>query len=63
MIAFIFQPGGVRGMVITGAFGTTADLDSFNAANRIAELLFNWWQAVRSLGIHSRYSELLVRGP
>jgi len=43
MIAFILSNlvGVVRGMVITGAFGTTADLDSFNAANRIAELLFN----------------------
>lgn len=43
MIAFIISNlvGVVRGMVITGAFGTSADLDSFNAANRIAELLFN----------------------
>lgn len=43
MIAFIISNlvGVVRGMVITDAFGTSADLDSFNAANRIAELLFN----------------------
>ena len=43
MAAFIISNlvGVVRGMVITDAFGTTADLDSFNAANRIAELLFN----------------------
>ncbi len=43
MFAFIISNlvGVVRGMVITDAFGTSADLDSFNAANRIAELLFN----------------------
>ncbi|MGV8049959.1 MAG: murein biosynthesis integral membrane protein MurJ [Anaerolineaceae bacterium] len=43
MIAFIVSNlvGVVRGMVITRAFGTSADLDSFNAANRITELLFN----------------------
>lgn len=43
MAAFMISNlvGVVRGIVITGAFGTTADLDSFNAANRIAELLFN----------------------
>ena len=43
MVAFIISNliGVVRGMVITDAFGTSADLDSFNAANRIAELLFN----------------------
>jgi len=43
MIAFIISNlvGVVRGMVITDAFGTSAELDSFNAANRIAELLFN----------------------
>ena len=43
MIAFIISNlvGVVRGMVITNAFGTSADLDSFNAANRIAEMLFN----------------------
>ncbi len=28
-------------MVVSGAFGTSADLDSFNAANRVTELLFN----------------------
>ena len=43
MLAFLLSNlvGVVRGMVITGAFGTSADLDSFNAANRIAEMLFN----------------------
>lgn len=43
MAAFIISNlvGVVRGIVITGAFGTSAELDSFNAANRIAELLFN----------------------
>jgi putative peptidoglycan lipid II flippase len=43
MAAFIISNlvGVVRGMVITDAFGTSAELDSFNAANRIAELLFN----------------------
>jgi putative peptidoglycan lipid II flippase len=43
MAAFIISNivGLVRGMVITDAFGTSAELDSFNAANRIAEMLFN----------------------
>lgn len=43
MLAFVFSNllGLVRGMVITQAFGTSADYDSFNAANRITELLFN----------------------
>ncbi len=43
MVAFIISNlvGVFRGMVITNAFGTSAELDSFNAANRIAELLFN----------------------
>lgn len=43
MAAFIISNlvGLVRGMVVTDAFGTSAELDSFNAANRIAELLFN----------------------
>lgn len=43
MIAFIISNlvGVVRGIAITDAFGTSAQLDSFNAANRIAELLFN----------------------
>jgi len=30
-----------RGIIIYRAFGTSTDLDSFNAANRVAELLFN----------------------
>jgi len=43
MVAFIISNivGVARGIVITDAFGTSAELDSFNAANRIAELLFN----------------------
>ncbi len=43
MVAFIISNlvGVIRGVVITNAFGTTVEMDSFNAANRIAELLFN----------------------
>jgi len=43
MAAFILSNlvGLIRGMVIYRTFGTGADLDSFNAANRVAELLFN----------------------
>ncbi|MFZ3071144.1 MAG: murein biosynthesis integral membrane protein MurJ, partial [Anaerolineaceae bacterium] len=43
MFAFIISSlvGVVQQMVISRAFGTSADLDSFNAANRITELLFN----------------------
>ena len=43
MAAFIFSSliGLVRGIVIAHAFGTSEDLDSFNSANRITELLFN----------------------
>jgi len=43
MIAFIITQllGLVRGFVIYRAFGTGEQLDSFNAANRVAELLFN----------------------
>ena len=43
MAAFIFSSlvGVLRGIVIAHAFGTSADLDSFNSANRITELLFN----------------------
>jgi len=43
MAAFILSNlvGVIRGVVITHAFGTSADLDSFNAANRIVEMLFN----------------------
>jgi putative peptidoglycan lipid II flippase len=33
--------GLVRGVVIYSAFGTSATLDSFNAANRVTEVLFN----------------------
>ena len=43
MIAFIITQllGLVRGFVIYPAFGTSEQLNSFNAANRVAELLFN----------------------
>ena len=43
MAAFIISNlvGLVRGIVITNAFGTSLEYDSFNAANRIVELLFN----------------------
>jgi putative peptidoglycan lipid II flippase len=43
MAAFLFSSlvGVVRGMVISNAFGTSVELDAFNAANRVAELLFN----------------------
>ena len=33
--------GLLRGILIYRTFGTTADLDSFNAANRVTEVLFN----------------------
>lgn len=43
MIAFLLTQiiGLLRGIIIYRAFGTSADLDSFNAANRVAEILFN----------------------
>ena len=43
MVAFIISNlvGVIRGIVITDAFGTSVEMDSFNAANRVAELLFN----------------------
>lgn len=43
MAAFIISNivGLIRGMVIYRTFGTGAELDSFNAANRVTELLFN----------------------
>lgn len=43
MVAFIISNlvGVARGIVITNAFGTSAEIDSFNAANRIVEVLFN----------------------
>lgn len=43
MAAFILSNlvGLLRGILVYRAFGTSADLDSFNAANRVAELLFN----------------------
>lgn len=43
MLAYILSTlvGIVRGMVISGAFGTSLELDAYNAANRVTELLFN----------------------
>lgn len=43
MVAFLLTQliGLLRGIIIYRAFGAGADLDSFNAANRVAELLFN----------------------
>ena len=43
MAAYILTQllGLVRGFLIYRVFGTTADLDSFNAANRVTEVLFN----------------------
>jgi putative peptidoglycan lipid II flippase len=43
MAAFIFSNliGLVRGIIITNAFGTRSDMDAFNAASRVTELLFN----------------------
>ncbi len=43
MAAFIFSNliSLLRSIIITNAFGTNADLDAFNAASRVTELLFN----------------------
>jgi putative peptidoglycan lipid II flippase len=43
MLAFFFTQiiGLLRGIIIYRTFGTQADLDSFNAANRVTEVLFN----------------------
>lgn len=43
MLAFIFSNliGLVRQIVIAHAFGTGSDVEAFNAANRVAEVLFN----------------------
>ncbi len=43
MVAFVLSNlmGLARSIVIYRAFGTGAELDAFNAANRVAELLFN----------------------
>lgn len=43
MIAYIISNlvGILRGMVISHAFGTSQELDAYNAANRVTELLFN----------------------
>jgi len=43
MAAFIFSNliGLLRGIIVTNAFGTGADVDAFNAASRVTELLFN----------------------
>lgn len=43
MIAYLLSTlvGVLRGVVVSNAFGTSVSLDSFNAANRVTELLFN----------------------
>ncbi|MBM3145465.1 MAG: murein biosynthesis integral membrane protein MurJ [Chloroflexi bacterium] len=43
MLAFVFSQlaGLVRQILVADAFGTSLDMDSFNAANRVAETLFN----------------------
>lgn len=43
MVAFILSnlTGLIRQILVTNAFGTQADFDAFNAANRVAETLFN----------------------
>lgn len=43
MLAFIISNliGLVRQIVIANAFGTSGDMEAFNAANRVAEVLFN----------------------
>jgi putative peptidoglycan lipid II flippase len=43
MVAIFFTQiiGLLRGIIIYRLFGTQADLDSFNAANRVTEVLFN----------------------
>ena len=43
MLAYILSTvvGILRGMVISHAFGTSMELDAYNAANRVTELLFN----------------------
>lgn len=43
MVAFVFTQilGLVRGFIVLRAFGTTSAMDSFNAANRVTEVLFN----------------------
>ena len=43
MMAYILSTlvGIVRGAVISHAFGTSMELDAYNAANRVTELLFN----------------------
>jgi putative peptidoglycan lipid II flippase len=43
MVAFIISniAGLTRQILVANAFGTTADMEAFNAANRVAETLFN----------------------
>lgn len=43
MAAFVFSQiaGLVRQIMVANAFGTSPDMDAFNAANRVAETLFN----------------------
>jgi len=43
MVAFVFSQiaGLIRQILVANAFGTSPDMDAFNAANRVAETLFN----------------------
>ncbi|MEN8173377.1 MAG: murein biosynthesis integral membrane protein MurJ, partial [Chloroflexota bacterium] len=43
MLAFVFSQGAglLRQILVTSAFGTSAAMDAFNAANRVTETLFN----------------------
>ncbi len=43
MVAFIISniAGLIRQILVANAFGTKADMEAFNAANRVAETLFN----------------------
>ena len=43
MVAFVLSSliGLLRQVLVAGAFGTQADIEAFNAANRVSETLFN----------------------
>jgi len=43
MVAFVLSSltGLLRQILVAGAFGTQADIEAFNAANRVSETLFN----------------------
>ncbi len=44
MVAFIISniAGLTRQILVANAFGTKADIEAFNAANRVAETLLTW---------------------